>query len=182
MKLPKSADRRYAVAVEDAAGLWLVLWVRRSPKPEYFVMIPRIDARPPTRRRTPKWDKWDPHASWHFDGEFHHKSHGHPMAVQQRQRPDASFTGNANMILTPVTADAHLVGAVCDPSQFDGVLVVAAGILGAGRHVVTVDLAQPGHREVPEPGNRLVDQRVFDDCVPQVVVTPWGPTYDLAVP
>ncbi len=30
-------------AVEDEASLWLTLWMKRSPKPEYFVMIPRSD-------------------------------------------------------------------------------------------------------------------------------------------
>jgi hypothetical protein len=141
-------------AVEDEAGLWLTLWVKRSPKPEYFVMIPRSDG------------QWNPHASWHFDGRFHHKIYGHPVAFQQRQRPDASFKGNGNIILTPVTADARVVGAACDRSEFDGVLVIPASILGAGRHVVSVHLVQAGHREVPEPGNRLIDQLVFKESVP----------------
>lgn len=169
MRLRKSAaNLLYAVAVEDEAGLWLTLWVKRSRKPEYFVMIPRSNR------------KWDPHASWHFDGRFHHKTYDHRMASQKRQRPDASFKDSENMILTPVTADAQTVGAVCDLSRFDGVLVVPASRLGAGQHLVSVDLVQPGHRAVPQFCNRLVEQRVFKESVPWVVVTLWESVYALA--
>ena len=34
-------EYRYAVALREGANLWLNLWVRRSPKSEFFVMIPR---------------------------------------------------------------------------------------------------------------------------------------------
>ena len=163
-------DLLYAVAVEDEAGLWLTLWVRRSPKSEYFVMIPRRDG------------EWNPHVSWHVDGGFHHKTYDHRIVRQERQRPDASFRGSENMILTPVTADPRVVGAMCDRSQFDGLLVVPASGLGARqRHHVSIDLAQTGHCEVSQPGNRLVDQRVFKGSVPWIVVTLWESVYALAV-
>jgi len=164
------ADLLYAVAVEDEAGLWLTLWVRRSPKSEYFVMIPRLDG------------EWNPHASWHVDGGFHHKTYDHRIVRQERQRPDASFKGSENMILTPVTADARVVGAVCDRSQFDGMLVVSAsGLGGVQRHHVSVDLDEVGHYEVSQPGNRLVHQRVFKSSVPWIVVTLWESVFALAV-
>ena len=44
------------------------------------------------------------------------------------------------MILTPVTVDARLVGAVCDRSQFDGVLVVPASGLGGVQLLLQGDL------------------------------------------
>jgi hypothetical protein len=44
-------EHRYAVAVREGSDLWLTLWVRRSPKPEFFVLMPRGDR------------GWDPHAS-----------------------------------------------------------------------------------------------------------------------
>src|SRR5262245_61797188 len=58
-------EYRYAVAIEDGESLWLTLWVRRSPKGEFFVMLPRGDS------------EWDPHTSYHLNGNFHMKSHGH---------------------------------------------------------------------------------------------------------
>jgi hypothetical protein len=60
MKLPPPApsERRYAVACRDSTDLWLTLWVRRSPKGEFFVMVPRGDR------------EWDPHISYHLNGKF----------------------------------------------------------------------------------------------------------------
>src|SRR5437870_12155797 len=46
-------EHRYAVAVREGSDLWLTLWVRRSPKPEFFVFMPRGDR------------GWAPHASYH---------------------------------------------------------------------------------------------------------------------
>jgi hypothetical protein len=54
MKLPPR-EHRYAVAVREASGLWLTLWIRRAPKGEFFVMMPAaiavgiVTARRPTR-------------------------------------------------------------------------------------------------------------------------------------
>jgi hypothetical protein len=42
MKLqPVPGEHRYAVAVQEGADLWLTLWVRRSRKGEFFIMLPR---------------------------------------------------------------------------------------------------------------------------------------------
>jgi hypothetical protein len=44
MKLqPVPSEHRYAVAVREGSDLWLTLWVRRSWKGEFFVMVPRAD-------------------------------------------------------------------------------------------------------------------------------------------
>src|SRR5208283_1418998 len=60
MKLrPVSGEHRYAVAVREGSDLWLTLWVRRSRKGEFFVMVPRGDR------------GWDPHTSYHLDGTLH---------------------------------------------------------------------------------------------------------------
>jgi hypothetical protein len=55
-------EYRYAVAIRDDSGLSLTLWVKRSPKGEFFVMAPRAEP------------GWDPHVSYHEDGTFHSKS------------------------------------------------------------------------------------------------------------
>ena len=48
MKLPRiPGEYRYAVAVRDGSDLWLTLWVKRSKKGEFFIMVPRQD---------PGWD------------------------------------------------------------------------------------------------------------------------------
>ncbi len=46
MKLqPNPGEYRYAVAVREANDLWLALWVQRSRRGEYFVLLPRVDRR-----------------------------------------------------------------------------------------------------------------------------------------
>ena len=79
MKLGSSVpgDRIYAVPVRDS-GLWLTLWVRRSWKSEFFVFMPRADGN-------------NPHASYHRDGTFHHKSGGFTFGTKKLQRLDKPF-------------------------------------------------------------------------------------------
>src|SRR5436309_1062613 len=57
-----SGEHRYAVAVREGSDLWLTLWVKRSPKPEFFVFQPRADG------------DWNPHTSYHINGTLHMKS------------------------------------------------------------------------------------------------------------
>jgi hypothetical protein len=87
MKLPPSApgERRYAVACREGDDLWLTLWVRRSPKGAFFVMVPRGDR------------EWDPHSSYHLDGKFHSKSYDKKMMVQQRQPLTGAFHGTEHL-------------------------------------------------------------------------------------
>jgi hypothetical protein len=59
------------VAVREDSDLWLTLWVRRSPKGEFFVMVPRGDR------------GWNPHTSYHLDGTLHMKSFGHKFVLPQ---------------------------------------------------------------------------------------------------
>jgi hypothetical protein len=89
MKLGSSVpgDRIYAVAVRDS-GLWLTLWVRRSWKREFFVFMPRADGS-------------NPHASYHLDGTFHHKSDGRTFAERKYQRLDQPFTGTETSEVGP---------------------------------------------------------------------------------
>jgi hypothetical protein len=89
MKLPslRAGEYRYAVAVRDETGrLWLTLWVRRDPKGEYFVMLPRKDGR------------WNPHASYHRDGRLHSKSYGRKLLPAQKRQPlNEAFRGSENI-------------------------------------------------------------------------------------
>jgi|SRR5436190_2903306 len=77
---------RYAVAFRESSDLWLTLWVRRSPKGEFFIMIPRGDK-----------DR-DVHTSYHLDGTLHHKSHGRKVLPAQKRQPlTADFRGTESL-------------------------------------------------------------------------------------
>jgi hypothetical protein len=106
MKLrPLVPDKhRYAVAVREGSDLWLMLWVRRSPKPDFCVFMPRGDR------------GWNPHASYHRNGTLHQKSSDHKFGSQKRQCLTGAFRGTehlgAYMGYSPKG-----VGAICDPTD-----------------------------------------------------------------
>src|SRR5215813_11915152 len=81
-----SGERRYAVAVRDGVDLWLTLWVLRSTKGEFFVLVPRGDR------------DWDIHTSYHLDGTLHMKSHGHRvLGAEKRQGLTGEFRGSEHL-------------------------------------------------------------------------------------
>ncbi len=158
MDLPplEPGEHRYAVAVREGSDLWLTLWVRRSPKGEFFVMVPR-GAR-----------GWNPHASYHLDGRFHSKSFGRKFGGQNRQPLTGRFRGTENL-------GGHgghgpkSVGAVCDPAAFSGVVEVPAGVLGPRDGTVVVDLVEPDHEPISWPFKEVARQ-TFRDAEPWVVI------------
>ena len=159
MKLrPVPGEHRYAVAVREGAGLWLVLWVRRSPKGEFFVLVPRADR------------GWEPHTSYHLDGKLHMKSYGRTVfAPQQRQSLRRPFRGTEHLGAF-FGHGPKSVGAVCDPAAFS-VVEVAPGVLGPKQGGVTVDLVELGHDPAPFPWTKIVTRQTFTDVNPCVVIT-----------
>jgi uncharacterized membrane protein YphA (DoxX/SURF4 family) len=158
MKLrPIVGEHRYAVAVRDGSDLWLVLWVRRSRKGEFFVMVPRGDR------------KWDVHTSYHLDGTFRMKSYGHAMIEQQRQPLTGTFRGTESLGLNSGYGPRS-VGAICDPTAFAGVVEVGAGVLGPKHGVIAVDLVEPGCEPIEMPFTTIVKFDTFRDAVPWVVI------------
>lgn len=160
MKLqPVEGEYRYAVAVRDGAELWLTLWVRRSRKGEFFIMLPRGDR------------DWDPHTSYHAGGTLHMKSHKRKiLQPQQRQPLTDAFRGTEHLGVYYGHA-ARSSGAVCDPSAFTGVVEVPPGVLGPKHGGVTVDLVEPGCEPTSFQWKRIVIRQTFRDAVPWVVIT-----------
>jgi hypothetical protein len=149
-------EHRYAVAVREGSDLWLTLWVRCSPKGEFFVMVPRANHQ-----------GWDPHTSYHLNGMRHMKSFGHKFASQQRQPLTGAFRGTENLG-SYVGHGPKDVGAICDPTTFSGVVEVAPGVLGPRDGAVVVDLVEPGCEPMPWPN--VIRQEVFRDTVPRIVI------------
>jgi hypothetical protein len=151
-------EYRYAVAVREASGLWLTLWIRRSPKGEFFIMAPRDP-------------DWDLHTSYHLDGTWHTKSHGRAFLRPHKRQPlTGTFRGSEPLGVYAGHAP-KLVGAICDPRAFSGVVEVGPGVVGPRHGAVAVDLVEPG-QEAPEvPWTRIVKREVFRDIVPWVVIT-----------
>jgi hypothetical protein len=154
-------DLLYAAAVRDASDLWLVLWVKRNTKSDYFVMFPRDEP------------GWNPHASYHRDGHCNQKSHDRKMIDSQRQVPGSGFKGTEQMLTTIDLKSVQAAKAFCDPSQFNGVLEIPGEILYQGSHTVTVDLTEANGSALSQPWSQIVVQRRFLDAVPEVLLTAW---------
>jgi|SRR5579863_6645519 len=158
MKLRRMpGEQKYAVALCDGSDLWLTLWVRCSYKGEVFVMLPRGDR------------DWDPHTSYHLDGTFHSKSYGRAISSQsaKRQPLTASFTGSEHF--GSFMGHGKTAGAVCDPTAFDGVVIVEPGLLGPRHGSVTVDLVKPGYQ--PKPDSDVQRQIFLRADRPSVVIS-----------
>jgi ribosomal protein L30 len=148
-------EHRYALAFRDGDDIWMTLWVKRSPKGEFFVMTPSNNL------------KWDYHFSYHLDGTKHMKGRGRTFSVPKGQRLDGVFRGTENL----GSHGGHSpksVGAVCDPNAFSGVMEVPPGLLGPADGQVIVDLVEPGCE--PLSWQNVVRQEIFKDVVPWVVV------------
>lgn len=149
-------ESKYAVAIRDGEDLWLALWVRRSPKPEFFVFQPCGDR------------DWNPHNSLHTDGTFHVKSHDRAMLRYQRQRPDS--IKESEHLGGYMGYGPKVAGAVCDPADFTAVFEAPPGILGPRNGTVTVDfLEHPDAQALSHPGEE-VGRHLFDDAVPHVLI------------
>ena len=157
MKLrPAPGEHRYAVALREGSDLWLTLWVRRSKKGEFFVMVPRKDR------------GWDPHTSYHLDGTLHMKSFDYKVLSKKLQPLTDTFRGTEHL-------GAHAghgpksVGAICNRADFSGVLEVEPGVLGPRDGTVVVDLVEPDCEPIDWPGD-VIRKEVFRDVVPWVVI------------
>ena len=156
MKLRRApGEHRYAVAVREGSDLWLTLWVRRSKKGEFFVMVPRSDR------------GWDPHTSYHLDGTLHMKSFGHKSLSKKLQPLTGAFRGTEHLGAYAGHGPKS-VGAICDPAAFSGVVEVARDVLGPRHGQVVVDLVAPNCEPLSWPN--VLQQEVLRDIVPWVII------------
>jgi hypothetical protein len=152
----RAGESRYGVAVREGSDLWLALWVRQSPKGEFFVMLPRPDG------------QWNPHNSLHGDGTFHGKSHDHKMFAQQKQRPD-SIRGSEHLGSFGGYSP-KAIGALCDPADFTGVFEAPSSVLGPRNGVICVDLLErPDSPSLEQPFEEVA-RHLFGDVAPYVLV------------
>jgi hypothetical protein len=152
-------EYRYAVALREGNDLWLTLWVRRSPKGEFFVMLPRGD------------HGWDPHTSYHRDGTLHMKSFNRKVLTPQKRQPlTGKFQGSEHLGMF-YGHGPKSVGAICDPKDFSGIVEIEAGVLGPGHGGVTVDLVEPDHEPIGYDFTDVATRKVFCETDPCVVIT-----------
>lgn len=161
MKLqPVPGEYRYAVVVRDLADLRITLWVKRSRKGEFFIMLPRGDR------------AWDVHTRYHLDGTLQMKSHGSEAFTSDRRQPlNGTFQGSEHLGAY-FGYGPKSVGAICDPMAFAGVVEVSSDLWGPMDGWVAVDLVEPGTEPtVTIPNSRILTRKQFTDLPPWVVIT-----------
>lgn len=153
----KPGEHRYAVVIDDGQKRWVTLCVVRSPKGEYFILIPRDSG-------------WDPHSSYHLDGRYHHKSYGQVRASQQRQ-PLSGFRGQEHLG-SFMGHGTHM--AAYQPSNYTAALMVSIGVLSGLSGEVLIDLLAPGEQPSPVhrefPNQQIVAERIFKDAAPWIAI------------
>jgi hypothetical protein len=158
MKLRRASNEyRYAVAVREGDALWLVFWIRRSRRGEFFFFQPRGE------------QDWNPHTSYHLDGTLHVKSHDKKtLPARQRQPLTEPFHG-VEPIGSFMGHGLRSVGAICDLADLTEVFELRPDILGPRHGSVVVDLVEAGCDPIEWPGTEI-SRRVFADTIPNVVV------------
>jgi hypothetical protein len=157
MDIRRPDEFNYAVAIRNEAGLWLTLRVKRNRKGEFFVLAPRGDR------------DWDPHCSYHLDGTFHSKSFGmaSPFTRRTLQPLTGQFRGTEHLGSHAGHGTGN--GAICDPSMYNGIVELPAGILGPRDGSVVADLVEPGCESLKLYGT-VVREEIFRDFTPWLVI------------
>ena len=161
-------ERMYAVAVRDGKDLFLWIRLRRTGSTDIYYVFPT------GRDEQSEWKKWNPHGSWHKDGRTHHKSYDRKSFARQRQKPDSNFTGSENLITRPIARnEPRAFGVPCHPAEFSQVMEIPAGVLSDKRYEtqISIDLTERGGNPILVPGCRVLAQHVFNDSVPEILVT-----------
>jgi hypothetical protein len=151
-----------AIAVRDT-DLFLIATVVRKGSTDVYVNWPRDHV-----------VGWKPHSSYHASGQHHQKSFGYKAAVQQKQKPDAAFVGNANVVRFGLASGEHKVlNLTCDPNDFGGVFEISVGELRPERYrtYVDVDLIEPGVDPATLPVGKVLRQEIYKDGEPWIVVS-----------
>jgi hypothetical protein len=146
-----------------------LLRLRRAAGTDIYYVVPT------GREQDPKWEKWNPHGSWHKDGRVHHKSFNKKFLPAERQKPNAEFKGTYNLITRGIASDEpRLFGVPCDPTKFSEIIEIPVGILSPKHYEthMSVDVSEPGLQPSLMGGSEnILSQRIFDDAIPHITVT-----------
>jgi hypothetical protein len=153
----KPNEFRYAVAVRDGSDHFMTLFIRRDPKGDVYVMIPRGRG------------SENPHASYHRDGTFHQKRHDRATMISKRQPLTVGFKGCEHLGMYGGHAP-KIVGVTCDATKLTGVVEVQDEQL-TDDGFVAVDLVEPGcENQMIDLFNPVHSTRVFKDVKPWLVI------------
>ena len=154
--------QKIAIAISDAE-LFLVATVVRATATDVYVNWPR-DYIP----------EWKPHTSYHASGQVHHKSFGRKFGIQQKPKPTVGFTGTVSVVSFGIAVGEHTaLNLRCDPQIFNAVFKIPVALLRPEQYktCIYVDLVEPGVEPILFPGAVVLQQTVYQDAEPWIVLT-----------
>jgi len=155
----------YAVAVREDDEVYLFLRVRRNAKGEVFLMFPR------------EQEGWNPHSSIHADGTHHQKAFYHKFHVQTGEKLTVGFQETKNVVTAGIASgEAQAINMRCKADEFSHVFEIPAEKLRAEKYrtYVSVDLTPPNGKPIITPDACVLQQHIFQDAVPWIVITLFG--------
>jgi len=158
----------YGIGVRDAAGLHLIARIARRPS-GIFYLIPRSNA----EFRIEADRNWDPHVSYHADGQHHVKSFDQRVSSPYYRQPlDQRFSGTEPLFdqsfqpgefsRVPVLVNTSSLALVFE--------IPAASIDSTATYVISVSLLAP-HAALPQRDwLAVVAEQTFCDAKPWIHV------------
>ncbi len=164
---PSLDESFYAVAIRDGNKLYLPFWVRRAATGDIYGFIPRET--PPEERRR---NNWNPHVSYHADGQLHHKSFNHKGLVKGCQKLGADFKGEINLVVTDMTAGGvRAVNITFSPDRFSDVIELPITAVEQEPLFIALDLVEEGH-SIPHAGECITGRR-YGEPTPEIMLSIW---------
>lgn len=154
----KMNDRFYGVAIRVGTTLFLELRIRRVGNGDIFVMWHRDDKRAGKK-------KWNPHASFHEDKSYHHKSFNHPFFP---------ISGKFVPVNCPISAsDFRGTPLPFDEQDFVTIFEIPVEEISNEkyRNYIRVELIGLGADPLNIDGEMVHNRATFDDTTPYIVVT-----------
>jgi len=163
--MKQNQGHKYAVTVRDGENLFLVATVCRSRQGDVYVNVPR------------GYPGLKAHISHHASGQSHVKSYDHKYFIRARQKPDVNFKGTFNMSTMGISSfelrQTYPQCEQCKTEAFDAVFEIPVSELWPEQYrtYVSVDLAEPGGPPIIYPGAQILQQMIFQDSIPWILVT-----------
>ena len=140
--------------------------IRRSSKGDVYAIW--SEGQSPDNLR----QSWNPHASYHYQGQFHSKSHDRRTVVRNLQPLNRSFVGNQPIEATNADRGASTTLPPV-PDHLDDQFEISFDAISGGKNrAITVDIVEPGIAPIRLTGHdTVIAEKVFKDDVPWIVVS-----------
>ena len=114
----------------------------------------------------------NPHASYHWKGQLHSKTHDKPTIIKNLQPPNREFVGNQPIEATNADRAASATLPPVPDHLDDQFELSIDSIVERANRLITVDTVEPGVEPIRLTGrDTVIAEKVFKDDIPWIVVS-----------